>query len=304
MSQNQQPTLLVTGASGHLGRRVVELLSEKQAGTIIAATRTPEKLADLAARGVITRKADFDDPASLAEAFKGVDRLLLISTDAIAVPGQRLNQHRNAVKAAEDAGVKHVIYTSIVKPDPDSPVFVAPDHRGTEEALAASKLSWTVLRENVYTEVLLGTLTQAVQTGKLFSAAGDGKIAYVTREDIAQVAAAVLLSGSEGRQTLNITGPEALTQAEIAAIASEISERQIDYVPLTLEVLIQNMVGAGLPQPMAEGWASFDAGTAQGKFDVVSNVVEEITGRKATSVREFLTANREALLAPAPTHAH
>src|SRR4051812_9522664 len=97
MSENRRPTLLVTGASGQMGHRVIELLLEKQGGTIIAATRSPEKLADFAQRGVIVRAADFDDPASLAEAFKGVDRLLLISTDAVGVPGLRLQQHRNAV---------------------------------------------------------------------------------------------------------------------------------------------------------------------------------------------------------------
>jgi NAD(P)H dehydrogenase (quinone) len=295
LSENHQPTLLVTGASGHLGRRVIELLLESQNRTIIATTRTPEKLADFGERGVIVRPADFENPASLAEAFAGADRLLLISTDALGVPGQRLNQHRNAVKAAEQAGVSHVVYTSLINPGPDSPVLLAPDHHGTETALAESKMGWTVLRENIYTEVLLGALIQAVQFGGLFNAAANGKAAYITREDCARAAAAALAASFEGRRTLDITGPEALSQAEVAALAGTISGKQLDYVPLELEVLIQNMVNAGLPQPLAEAYASFDTAVAQGRFGAVTNSVEELTGRKPISVAEFLAANRDAL---------
>lgn len=288
-------TLLVTGASGQLGRRVVELLLEKGEKAIVAATRAPEKLADLAARGVDARKADFDDPASLATAFTGADRLLLISTDAVMVPGHRINQHRNAVKAAEDAGVKHVIYTSLMNPGPDSPVTLAPDHDATEKALEASTMGWTVLRENVYTEAALGVIKQAIQTGGLYSAAGDGKTAYITREDCAQCAAAVLASSFDGRRTLDITGPEALSRADLAAIASEISGKTIPYVPLTAEVLAQNLTAAGLPQPVVDLIVSFDVGIAKGQFEVVTNTVEELTGRKPVGVADFVAAQRAAL---------
>ncbi len=283
-------TLLITGASGQLGRRVVEILLEKNAGTIIAATRTPEKLADFAARGVIVRKADFDDPASLATAFAGVDRLLLISTDMVMVPGARIKQHLNAVTAAEDAGVKHIVYTSLVNPGPDSPVTLAPDHHATEAALDATKIGWTVLRENIYAENALGTIQQAIQLGSLYSAAGDGKTAYISREDCAQAAVAALASTFEGRRTLDITGPEALSRDDLAKIASQISGKTITYVPLTVEVLTQNLLGAGLPQVIADLVASFDAGVAKGKFDEVSNSVEELTGRKPVSVADFVAA--------------
>lgn len=288
-------TLLVTGASGQLGRRVVELLVEAKAGTIIAATRTPEKLEAFREQGVIVRHADFEDPASLATAFAGVNRLLLISTDAVDVPGRRIKQHQNAVKAADQAGVRHVIYTSIVNPDPNSPAFVNPDHRATEEALAASGLGWTVLRENLYMDLLIGTVQQALATGQLFKATADGKAAYITREDCARACAAALASSFDGRRTLDITGPEALSQYDIAAIASKITGQTITYVPLDLESLIQGMVGAGLPRPMAEAFATFDAGIAQDKYSAVSTAVEDLTGRKPTSVADFLTANREAL---------
>src|ERR1700728_599886 len=139
-------TLFVTGAGGHLGRRVVELLIEQRAGKIVAGTRKPEKLADLAARGVAVRHADFEDAKGLEAALAGVDRVLIISTDAIDRPGRRLAQHQAAVAAAARAGVKHVVYTSMPNPE-TSPVVFAPDHLGTEQALKASGMGWTVLRD-------------------------------------------------------------------------------------------------------------------------------------------------------------
>jgi NAD(P)H dehydrogenase (quinone) len=293
MSQTNRPTLLVTGASGHLGRRVVELLIEAQAETIVAATRTPEKLATFSQQGVIVRQADFNDPDSLTKAFSGVDRLLLISTDVLGEPGLRLKQHRAAVKAAEEAGVSHVVYTSLVNPGPESAVLFAPDHYGTERALAESGLNWTVLRNNIYAEVIPPSLARAIEMGQLFSAVADGKIAYVTREDCAQVAAAALASSFNGRQTLDITGPESLSQADLANIAAKISGKQVTYVPLELEVLIQNMVAAGLPRPVAEAYASVDTAAAQGQFDKVSPAFAELTGRKPISVEEFLTGQAD-----------
>lgn len=293
MSKNNQPTLLVTGASGQLGRRVVELLLEADAGTIIATTRTPEKLADFSERGVVVRHADFNEPDSLAKAFAGVDRLLLISTDALDGQGTRVKQHQTAVKAAEAAGVSHVVYTSVVNPGPGS---VIPDHYETEEALAASQLNWTILRNNLYADLLPASLGQAIQMGQLFSAAGEGGIAYISREDCAQAAAAALLSSFNGRRTLNITGPEALSPANLAALAGQVAGKPVTYVPLEKNVLIQNMVAAGLPEPTAQFLGALDAATARGQFETVSSDFAELTDHEPTAVAEFLTANREALL--------
>ena len=295
MSSNRIPTLLVTGASGHLGRRVLELLLENHEGKIIAATRTPEKLAEFEQRGVIVRHADFEDQDSLRLAFEGVDRLLLISTDAVDVPGRRLNQHRNAVKAAEEARVKHVVYTSLMNPDPDSPASVAPDHLGTEEALAATHMGWTVLRENIYVDVLLFSFPQAVQTGKLLNAIGDGKAAYITREDCARAATAALSSAFEGRQILDITGPHSVSQYELADILSQMSGMEVSYIPLALETHIQSMVAAGLPRQVAADLASFDAAIARGKFSAVSSAVKDLTGRDPVSLVDFLATHRDAL---------
>src|SRR2546425_1240518 len=139
--------VFLTGASGRLGRRVVELLADSRADRIVATTRNPDKLADLAKRGVVVRRADFDDPASLARAFAGADRLLLVSTDAIDATGRRNEQHRAAIDAAKAAGVAHVAYTSCADPDPR--FMVAADHWATEQVLAASGLGWTALRHKI-----------------------------------------------------------------------------------------------------------------------------------------------------------
>jgi NAD(P)H dehydrogenase (quinone) len=282
-----------------MGRRVLELLLDAGATSLIATTRTPEKLAAFSACGVDVRPASFDDPASLDKAFAGADRLLLISTDTVGQPGQRIKQHVNAVEAAEKAGVSHILYTSLLNPGPESPVRLAPDHHATEQAITASKMGYTWLRNAVYADSQIRGLAQAVQSGKLFKAAGDGKIAYVTREDCARAAAAALNASFSGRRALDITGPQALTQAEIAAIVTRITGRAVEYVPIPLETLIENMVKAGLPQPVAELIGSFDAAIAQGTFEVASSAFEALTGHKPTHFADFLAANRDALL-PAP----
>jgi NAD(P)H dehydrogenase (quinone) len=209
---------LVTGASGHLGQLVISNLLETHkipASKIIATTRNPEKLADLAAKGVNVRAADFDDTANLAEAFKGATRLLLISTDVLDRPGHRLVQHRNAIAAAEKAGVEHVLYTSLQKAD-TSAVSFAPDHVGTEKALANSNLNgWTLLRNSWYFENLFYALPHAIKSGTWYTAAGEGKIAHIAREDLARAAAAALASDKGGKNTYTLTGGKEYTTNEM-----------------------------------------------------------------------------------------
>jgi NAD(P)H dehydrogenase (quinone) len=183
-----------------------------------------------------------------------------------------------------------------MNPGADSPISIAPDHRGTEEALSESKMGWTVLRENIYMDLFLMSIPQALKLGGLFNAIGDGKAAYITREDCARAAASALTSSYEGRRVLDITGPEAVSQYDVVSIASQVTGQQIAYVPLELETLIQNMVSAGLPRPVAEGYASFDVGVAQGRFSAASNTVEELTGRKPTGLADFLAVHRDVLM--------
>jgi NAD(P)H dehydrogenase (quinone) len=288
------PALLVTGAGGKLGRRVVDLLLESGKKSVIATTRTPDKLADLASRGVDVRKADFDDQASLEKAFAGADRLLLVSTDALDRPARRLDQHRAAIAAAERAGVRHVLYTSAPAPHPAPRNALIDSHFWTEQALIASKLEWTILRDNIYAEIALMGLMRAATTGELVSAVGDGARSYVTREDCARVAAAALAVTS-GRQILDVTGPTAVTQAELAAIASELAGRPIKPVTVDPEELRKGLAGAGLPSPLVEGLVDFDIAAARGYHAIVTPTVKALTGRDPTPIRAFLATHATAL---------
>jgi NAD(P)H dehydrogenase (quinone) len=287
-------TLFVTGASGQLGRRAVELLLARKDPTlkIIAGSRTPEKLAGL--DGVEVRRVDFEQPSTLATAFAGVDRLLLVSTDALDRPGRRLAQHVAAINAAKAAGVQHVVYTSSTNPDVDSPTLVAEDHRKTEEALAASGLSYTVLRNALYTELLLMSLPPAVASGVLYAAAGNGAQNYVTRRDCAAAAAAAVASTFTGKRTLDVTGPAAHTFNELAAFAARLTNKPVRYQPLTAEQATAGLVGAGVPAPFAAVLVGFDVAVAQGRANVTSTVVHELSGHAPQRVEDFLTAHRSA----------
>ncbi|MCP3098685.1 SDR family oxidoreductase [Myxococcus sp. K15C18031901] len=287
------PTLLVSGASGQLGRRVVELLLESQPGPVVVTTRHPEKVAALAARGAVVRPADFDAPGSLDAAFAGVERLLLVSTDVIGEPGRRITQHRNAVEAARRAGVRHVVYTSFTRPEPDSPSTIARDHWATEQALAESGLGFTVLRNNIYMDMLMYSLPEAVATGRLVSATGSGATAYVSREDCARAAAAALRSSFDGRRTLEVSGPSAVTQAELARLASSLSGRPVEHVAVDAAQLEAGLLARGLPEAVVKAYATFDAAVAQGRLAGVFPTVEALTGRAPISVESFLSGVRD-----------
>lgn len=289
-------SILVTGAAGHLGRRVLSLLLEHNAGPLIATTRNPEALADLAAQGVTVRRADFDDPSTLPAAFAGATRALLISTDALDRPGRRIAQHQAAVRAFAESGVKHVVYTSL--PDAhDTPVTIAPDHAATEDALAATSLDYTILRNNLYADLLFQFLPPALASGTYVTARGTGATAWVTREDCARAAAAALASPVSGRRTLDVTGPAALTSDELAAIVSEVVGKPIVHLAVPAPALIEGMVAHGLPKPVAELLASFDTAVARGKLARVTDTVQQLTGQPPQSVAAFLRAHRAQLRA-------
>jgi len=275
-------TLLVTGASGHLGQLVLKAL-ENSPHTVIAASRDPSKLNTKFA----TRTIDFDKPETLSEAFKGVDRVLIISTDALAVPGLRLKQHTAAIEAASAAGVKHVVYTSLPNPEPGNKISFAPDHYGTEQALKASGIGHTILRNDWYIENLLGSLPHALETGQFFTAAPEGRVAYVAREDAARAAAAALSDAPEGIFT--ITGPEALTYADVLAIASDVTGKAASVVPVTDEQYAGGLKAAGLPDFVADMLVSAEAAIRAGQLDGVTEAVKTLTGTAPRTVRDVLS---------------
>ncbi|HEX4458708.1 MAG TPA: SDR family oxidoreductase, partial [Polyangia bacterium] len=287
----------VTGAGGTLGRRVLALLLEQAAGPIIATTRNPAALADFAARGVDVRAADFDAPSTLRAAFAGAERALLISTDSIATPGHRLAQHQRAIRALAEAGVRHVVYTSMPKPE-GSAILIAPDHDGTEKALHASALDFTILRNNIYADMLLEVLPGALASGQLVDAKGDGATAYVWREDCARVAVAALADRAHGgRHVVDVSGPAAVTAREVATLAAEVSGRPLTHVAVSPAAYVDGLVAHGMPQPIAEIFASFDSAIARGEVAHVGDGVQRLTGQPPRSMRDFLAAHRQALLA-------
>lgn len=294
-------TLLVTGASGKLGQRVVQLLLDRGVAParIIATTRDTTKLASFAEAGVDVRHADFDAPDSLPAAFAGADRLALISTDAVAVPGQRLAQQTAAVAAAKEAGVAHIFYTSMPKPIPTSPITFAGDHAGTEEAIKASGMTYTILRNSWYQENLAMALPQAFATGQWFSSAGAGRISHVAHEDCAEALAAALLSDEVANATFTLTGPATFDTEEIAAMAAKAAGAPITVVHLSDADLSAGLSAAGLPDFMVPFLVGFDANTRAGLTDFVTDDVERLTGHKPRPLAAYLEAAAPAMAAPA-----
>lgn len=293
MSNSVGGPFLVTGASGQLGSQVIESLLEEGAQPIVAITRSPEKLEALRARDVEVRAGDFNDPVTLPPAFAGGGRLLIISTDDL-VPGKRLAAHRNAISAAKEAGVSHIVYTSLTNPNEGNPIGFAVDHRETEALIKNSGIPHTILRNCLYADLLLMNGQQAIGAGALYSAAGDGKAGYVTRSDCARAAAAALLTET-GSSVRDITGPAAVSQADVAAILSEAAGKEIPYVPITRDALVDAMKQNGLSEFMADVFSSFDAAVAEGYLDVTSGDMEELTGHRGQSVRDFLLVNKAVL---------
>jgi NAD(P)H dehydrogenase (quinone) len=287
--------IIVTGASGQLGGLVAEELLERvPANEIVFVTRHPDALDHLAERGATVRRGDFDDPEALADAFAGGERMLLISTLSI---GRRTAQHRAAIDAAAAAGVRHVVYTSFPKPVAGHPVGpIATEHGETEEILQASGLEWTILRNATFAELQIPPGALAVAGGKLYTNAGTGRLASVSRRDSARAAAAVLTSDGHAGQTYDITGPEALSQTELADLLSEVSGRAVKLVRVGDRTLTWGLTRAGAPKPVARSIVAFGKAVREGYYDVVDPALGALTGTAPRTLREVLIAHRGDLL--------
>jgi NAD(P)H dehydrogenase (quinone) len=280
----------ITGASGQLGRRAAEhVLSAYRPERLVLITRSPEKIADLAKRGAEVRPGDFAHPASLTKALTGVERLVLISNTDLA---KRNAQHGAAVEAARAAGVRHVIYTSILGADPPNPAVVAPGHFFTEQAIRKSGMTWTFLRNGLYADYQVPEATRALESGKLIHNRGDGRAAYVAREDCALVAATILMQGGYENAILDVTGPKAWSAVELAALYSELGGRKVESVALDDAAFIAGIVGASDGDDHARYGAqlvaSFGRAIREGYLSSCTDVVATVTGRPAKTLREVV----------------
>jgi NAD(P)H dehydrogenase (quinone) len=280
---------LISGASGQLGRLTAELLLAAGAKPILV-TRTPEAVADL---GCETRFGDYGEPDSLRDAYAGAERLLLISGSDLET---RAEQHDAAIAAAAAVGVRHVVYTSGLHPQAPNPAVISPSHHATEQALAASGLAWTVLRDSLYSEYQVPEAAQAIAAGTLAHNRGDGQIAYVSRHDCAAVAAGVLTgSGHEGR-VYDVTGPELFTARDLATLYGEIGGREVRVDALDDEAFTELLTGAlgGSDDEHArygaELVASFGRSIREGYMSSRSDVVERLLGRPPRTLRSVLEA--------------
>lgn len=279
--------IAVTGATGQLGRLVINALLKKvPASEIIAAVRNPEKASDLAALGLQVRKADYSQPATLDAAFQGVDKLLLISSSEV---GQRVAQHTAVINAAKHAGVKLLAYTSLLHAD-KSVLGLGEEHRATEALLRESGLPVVLLRNGWYTENYAASIAPALAHGAFIGAVGNGRIASAAREDYAQAAAAVLTQEGQAGKVYELAGDDSYTLAEFSAEIARQSGKPVVYQDLSEVDFKQALISAGLPEGFASMLADSDAGAAQGGLFDDSHTLSKLIGRPTTPYAKVIAA--------------
>ncbi|WP_430010002.1 SDR family oxidoreductase [Methylophaga lonarensis] len=285
--------ILVTGASGQLGRLVLEeLLQHLPASQLAAGARSPERVADLQARGVDIRPLDYDQPETLEQAFQGIDTLLLISSSEI---GQRTTQHENVISAAEKSGVKRLVYTSLLHTD-TSPLALAEEHKQTEARLKASSLEWVILRNGWYTENYLASLPAALEHHVLIGCAGNGRISSATRQDYASAAATVLLEGAIHQGKIyELAGDTSYSLAEYAAEITKLSGQEVRYQNLSETEFRDALIQVGMPEGFAAILADSDIGASQGALDDDSRQLSQLIKRPTTPLAEALQQALDSL---------
>jgi len=292
-----QDKIVISGASGQLGSLVIDELIARDVApeNLILVSRTPntDHLQAYAARGASVRFGDFNQAESLAEAYRGGTRMLLISINGGG--GNRPELHKVAIDAAARAGVKHIAYTSYVNADLNDDSTIAVDHRRTERFLQESSVAWTMLRNQIYANGLVEQVEQIVRDGRYVTHTPDARVAYVTREDCAAAAAAVLATPGHENKAYNITGPDAIGPRELVALASEISGKAVELVELSEAEYRAQLAASDVPPAAIDGTISFAAELDSQYLREPSTAVANLTGRAATSVRALLLQHRERL---------
>lgn len=279
-------SITVTAATGKLGRLVVHALLERgvEPGGIVAAVRNPDKAADLAALGVEVREADYGRPESLVRAFDGAEHLLMISSSAA---GARIEQHLNVIEAA--AGVPHLVYTSAAYAD-SVPIAMNAEHAATEDAIRASGVPYTILRNNWYLENTTGDLGRVLENGVILGASGEGRLSAASRVDYAEAAAVVLTSGDYLGTTYELAGDHPFTMAELAAEVTRQSGREVVYRDLPQAEYAALLTKFGVPEVFAAMLAERDVAISRDEFVVGSGELARIIGRPTTTAADAVSA--------------
>jgi NAD(P)H dehydrogenase (quinone) len=278
--------ILVTGATGKLGSKVVEsLLKSVPASDLVVSVRNPEKAVGLGARGVEVRQGDFDRPETLDAAFTGIDRLLIISADGDNET--RIRQHANAVQAAERAEVKFIAYTSIANAT-ESNNLMAPPHKATEAAIIKTGIPYSFLRNNWYLENEAGSIQGVIAGAPWVTSAGEGKVGWALQQDYADAAAAVLAGNGHENTVYELSGP-LLTQEELAAALGNVLGKEVPVQQVSDEEYAEIMKGIGLPDSVIPIVVGIQESIRNGSLAVESNDFEKVLGRPVTPINEALT---------------
>ena len=282
--------VLISGASGQLGSEVLNfVLQKKGSKNVVAMSRDLSKIEQYKAKGVELRKADYDDYDSLLKAFEGISKLYFVSGSDVL---NREKQHENVVKAAVEAGVEHVVYTSFQRKDESgkSPIaMVASAHIKTEKWLKESGLNYTFMRHALYMDgipMFIGN--KVLETGTIYLPAGNGKAAFATRSDMAESGAVVLTTEGHENKSYEISGNESVSYHDVASILSTVSGKNITYVSPTPEEFSKVMADAGVPKEIIGILSGFSQSIGAGEFDIPSGDIEKLTGHKPKNLETFL----------------
>lgn len=280
--------ILVTGATGHLGSQIVaHLLTQISPSEIAVLVRSEEKAKELKEKGVQIRVGDYTNPSSLISAFKEVEKLILISSNDF---NDRFGQHKNAIDAAKQAGVKHILYTSMSMNDIEtSPLkgFLE-DHYQTEDYIKQNDFTYTMLQHSLYADVIPMFIGEQVLETGVFFPAGEGRVAYASRTDLAEAISKIVVSDAFDNQSIPLTNTENYSYADIAEILTKVSGKEVVYVSPTPEVFAETLKGFGLPEPIIQMSLGFAAGIKNNDFDTTFPNLETILGRKPQNLKEYL----------------
>ena len=300
-AQKDQPgdKIVISGASGGLAGETIVALLERGVKLVdlVLVTRTPEKLSSFSINGAAVRVGDFDKPQTLDAAFAGGRQLLLVSTNSSS---DRVAEHTNAIFAARKAGIRHIVYTSFTNATPDNPALIARDHQLTEQALMKSGVPYTILRNQLYMDGLVGEAAQAIKTGDLYTNAAHGKWAPVARQDCATAAAIVLTTPGHEGKVYDITGPDLINYQDFARTLGEVTGKRVRVIDVDDATFVARAVQAGVPETAAKMNATFGVAMRANSLNIRNEALQILLGHKPESLRDMLSENKSLLLPASP----